>query len=121
LLFTSPAAFSYISGRRCSALTERMAENPGSQEKVANMGPLGRLASVARGAFWLLRSGGLRQQLNGLEGHLAALQQEVADTLTPVPGKMEDLRQEIRTAFPQPYMPDWVRARDLRAFEKRVY
>jgi hypothetical protein len=83
-----------------------MRENLRSQEKVANMGQLRRLASVARGAFWLLRSGGLRQQLNDLETGLASLQKEVAETLTPVPMNVEDLCHEIRTAFPNLYLPD---------------
>jgi hypothetical protein len=81
---------------------------------------LGRLASLARGTFWLIRGGGLRQQLQELEDHLAAFRQELSGTMTTFPGKIDEIRQEIRDQFLQESQPTWVQSGDLRAFEKRV-
>jgi hypothetical protein len=83
--------------------------------------PFGRLSSVARGAFWLIRGGGLRRQLQEVEDHLAALGRQVSDSITTLPGKVDEIRQEIRSKFQQQNLPGWTQAGDLRAFEKRVY
>jgi hypothetical protein len=72
------------------------------------------LNSAFRGALWLVRGGGLRHRLHSLEGRLRAVDAQVSRTAQRLDDAAEEARREAQRAA-------WLRAGDLRAFERRVY
>src|SRR5271166_1886020 len=81
------------------------------------MGILRSLTSGMNGLLWLVRPGGLREQMRRQDEVAPRLQQLAQRLAAPADGILAVTQEERRQAV----QAQWLRAGDLRAFEKRRY
>ena len=83
------------------------------------MPAIGRLLSVTRGMMWLVRAGGLRNRVSGLDNRLSRVQRQLA--VLPDAQEVARLNRALAALEREREQTRWLAANDLRAFEKRVY
>jgi hypothetical protein len=83
---------------------------------------MGSLTSALRGALWLVRARGLRASLDACVGRLDNLESHVEEAARRLAeGTRRDGESSRRAARAIEQRQRWLEARDLRAFERRVY